>query len=74
MPEITCAERGSSMKGRIDKKYCSDQCRFLHNSRKRNSDKGELLLIKINSILRRNRSIMRQVSPEGKTTISRQLL
>ena len=69
-----CAECGSAMQGRTDKKYCSDQCRFLHNNRKRSSDKGELLLLKINASLRRNRSILRQASPEGKTTVSREYL
>lgn len=62
------------MSGRVDKRYCSDQCRFLQNNQKRREDKGELLMARINAALRKNRSILRQASPLGKTTIRRQVL
>lgn len=62
------------MAGRVDKRYCSDQCRFLQNNQKRREDKGELLMARINAALRKNRSILRQASPLGKTTIRRQVL
>lgn len=74
MEHKTCVQCGRQMEGRIDKRYCSDQCRFLLNNQKRREDKGELLMAKVNTILRKNRTILRQASPLGKTTIRRQVL
>ena len=62
------------MLGRMDKRYCSDQCRFLQNNQKKREDKGELLMARVNAALRKNRSILRQASPLGKTTVQRQVL
>jgi len=67
-----CIECGEKIKGRIDKKYCSDQCRFLTNNRnKQNSDQE---IITINNILRKNRRILRAINPEGKSTVSKDYL
>lgn len=74
MEHKTCIQCGRQMEGRIDKRFCSDQCRFLLNNQKRREDKGELLMAKINTILRKNRTLLRKASPLGKTTIRRQVL
>lgn len=58
--------------GRSDKKFCSDQCRNTFNNKvKRNHEK---LIIDINKILRKNRIILKQFNPEGKTTIRKEYL
>lgn len=71
-PLVKCLSCGENIIGRIDKKFCGDQCRnSFNNNRKRISEKS---IIKINSILRRNRKILKQLSPIGKTTVRREYL
>lgn len=71
---FACAVCGTVLAGRIDKKYCSDQCRAQLNNRKKKADAGELLILNLNRILRRNRSILKSLSPLGKTTTRREYL
>jgi hypothetical protein len=59
-------------KGRTDKQFCSNECRNqFHN--KELAEK-EIDVKRINSILRKNRSILRNLSPTGKTTVRREYL
>lgn len=60
--------------GRSDKRYCSDQCRHLANNTVRRQNQGDRRILQVNVALRRNRSILRQLRPQGKTTIPRQYL
>lgn len=62
-----CLECGSPIIGRSDKKFCSDQCRYLFNNR--GKVEKQKIIIDINSKLRRNRSILKKYSPLGKTTV-----
>lgn len=64
-----CLECGTELKGRIDKKYCSDQCRTAYNNRL-NSDETTYVR-NVNNILRRNRRILLELNPEGKSRVSR---
>jgi predicted nucleic acid-binding Zn ribbon protein len=64
----TCQVCGQAFAGRSDKKYCSDQCRAVLNNRKKNADPGERMILDLNRILRKNRSILKMMSPSGKTT------
>ena len=58
--------------GRIDQKFCNDQCRNTYNNR---LNKDESALIKnINNQLRKNRRILRELNPEGKTKVKKQKL
>lgn len=67
-----CKECNSEFMGRTDKQFCSDQCRYIFNNRKkRNSEK---LILDVNKALRRNRSILKKFSPIGKTTIRKEIL
>lgn len=60
--------------GRLGKKYCSDACRFSdHNRRKRECPETKLMDT-INSILKKNRRILKQLNPAGKTTLRRDYL
>ncbi len=67
-----CLECQGKVSGRIDKKFCSDQCRTSWNN-KRNSDQSNLMR-NINNILRRNRRILAALNTKGKTKISKQRL
>lgn len=68
MDEKICLECGDVIKGRSDKKFCSDLCRNAYNN-KLNSDSNNLVR-NVNNILRRNRRILEELIPEetAKTT------
>lgn len=72
--ERACSQCGVSIVGRFDKRFCSDQCRAAASNTRKLSDSGEQLIRSVNAILRQNRKILRHVSPEGKTTVRRQVL
>jgi len=72
--EKQCPQCGNTLTGRIDKRYCSDQCRAQSHNQHRRQNAGEQLILSINAIMRKNRTILRQFSPQGKTTTYRQLL
>ena len=67
-----CPVCGEIVTGRTDKKYCSDQCRAEFNNR--NNKDCTNAMRKINRILRRNRRILAELNPDGKTRISLQKL
>lgn len=70
--EKKCLECGDKISGRIDKKFCSDQCRIAYNN-KLNSDNTNLVR-NINNALRKNRRILMELNTTGKTKIMRQKL
>lgn len=73
MEKKSCAECGEIIKGRSDKKFCSDLCRNAFNN-KLNSDSNNFVR-NINNILRRNRRIIEEMlGKEEKLTTSRQKL
>ena len=62
----TCPVCGEIIRGRSDKKYCSDFCRnAFHN--KHNSEKNAYIN-KVNRILRKNHQILTRLNPKDKTT------
>ena len=67
-----CQECGDSIKGRPDKKFCSDQCRVTHNNRL-NSDENNYVR-NVNNLIRRNRRILTRLAKGGKTKVSRSVL
>jgi hypothetical protein len=75
MPEITgktCLECRSTFRGRIDKKFCSDQCRSTFNNRL-NAVQTEYVR-RINFILRKNRRILMELNPAGNNQVARENL
>ena len=52
-----CKECGKPLIGRIDKKFCNDQCRFQYNNKKKRVHESAIL--NINQQLRKNRTIHR---------------
>lgn len=57
-----CPECGEQIKGRADKKFCSDLCRNAYNN-KLNSDTNNYVR-NVNNILRKNRRILQELIPE----------
>jgi hypothetical protein len=70
--EKRCGECGTLIIGRIDKRFCSDHCRNTFNNRL-NSDVTSYIR-NTNHTLRKNRRILMELNPEGKTKISRHIL
>lgn len=68
-----CLECGDRIIGRVDKKFCTDQCRNTYNNRL-NSDNTNTVR-NINNILRRNRRILEELNKQsGKTMVTREVL
>ncbi|MDX1629941.1 MAG: hypothetical protein R3345_14635 [Fulvivirga sp.] len=65
MEEKACLECGIKIFGRADKKFCSDQCRNSYNN-KLNSDTNNYVR-NVNNILRKNRRILMELNPKGKS-------
>jgi hypothetical protein len=73
MGEIrSCKECEEVLRGRIDQKFCSDQCRTTYNNRI-NRDSCDLMR-KINYILRRNRRILKALFSNKSKLIRREEL
>jgi hypothetical protein len=68
MMERFCLDCGNSIKGRSDKKFCDDQCRNNYNNRLKIEDSSTVK--QINAILKKNRSILQTLNPEGKLKIT----
>lgn len=67
-----CLDCNGLLKGRSDKKFCDDQCRSNYNNRLKADDHS--FLKQVNGILKKNRAILMQKNPEGKTKIKREAL
>lgn len=67
MAERKCLECGDKLRGRVDQKFCCDQCRNTYNNRL-NSD-SNILVRRVNAILRKNRRILKELNPSGKVTV-----
>ncbi|MBK9256318.1 MAG: hypothetical protein IPM42_12595 [Saprospiraceae bacterium] len=69
MEKPKCPECGDEYTGRRDKKFCSDQCRTAFYNRQ-NSDQSKFMK-NINNILRKNRRILMELNPDGKTKVTK---
>jgi len=70
--EKRCAACGQVIVGRVDKRFCSDQCRTFANNRL-NRDATNYMR-NVNNALRKNRRILAQLNPEGKIRVAREKL
>lgn len=61
----TCLECGSVLKGRSDKKFCDAICRNAYNNR--TSKSANNLMRNINRRLAKNRKILEELNPHGKS-------
>lgn len=62
-----CLDCNEPIRGRSDKKFCTDQCRNNYNN-KLNSDNNNYVR-NVNNILRRNKRILEELNPEDKVKI-----
>ncbi|RME98680.1 MAG: hypothetical protein D6772_08735 [Bacteroidetes bacterium] len=67
-----CAFCKDPIRGRHDKRFCSDQCRSAFHNRE-NSDRTNFMR-NINNILRKNRRILATLNPGGKANVHRDKL
>jgi predicted nucleic acid-binding Zn ribbon protein len=67
-----CLECGTPIRGRADKKYCSDACRNAYHN-KHTSDANNLMR-NVNYTLRKNRHILADLNPQGKARVHRDQL
>lgn len=67
-----CLYCGETVKGRIDKKFCDDNCRNSHNNNI-NRDANNFMR-RINRILRKNRRLLKEMNPNGKSKTTREKL
>lgn len=72
MKTRTCPICNHPISGRADKKYCSDQCRALANNEKK--VKNQYTLLSTNRSLRKNRTILKTLCPQGKATVRKEVL
>ncbi len=72
MTKKKCLECEEPIQGRSDKKFCSDMCRNAYNN-KLNSDVTNHMRY-VNNILRKNRRILEELNPQGKTSVHRDKL
>jgi predicted nucleic acid-binding Zn ribbon protein len=70
--ETNCLECGETLRGRSDKKFCSDQCRTSYNNQLKQETNS--LVKKITYTLRKNRRILSDLNPNGKTKIHKKTL
>ncbi len=67
--EKSCPECGEKLRGRTDKKFCSDYCRNTHHN-KQNKETTNLIR-NTNNLLRRNHRILEELNPGDKTSVTR---
>ncbi|WP_316797905.1 hypothetical protein [Pedobacter frigidisoli] len=70
--ERSCLDCGGLVRGRSDKKFCDDACRNNYNNRLH--AEHDLMVKRINQILRRNRAILISMVPNGKSKIAKSKL
>lgn len=58
--------------GRSDKKYCDIHCRNSYNNQNKTTE--EHYIQAINTKIRKNRRILKTLSPEGKATVRKEIL
>lgn len=70
--EKRCLDCGDIIRGRIDKKFCSDQCRNNYNN-KLNRDSNNYVR-NVHGLLRRNRRILSDIYSDGKNKVHKDAL
>lgn len=62
-----CLDCGTPVVGRSDKKFCDDACRSNYNNKLKSNDLSYIR--KVNAILKKNRGVLQEHNPTGKTRI-----
>lgn len=72
MENRSCPECGKAVFGRIDKKFCSDACRNAYNNKANSASTNYMR--NVNNTLSKNRRILLELNPSGKTKTNRDKL
>lgn len=64
-----CLDCGTPLMGRVDKKFCNDQCR--NNYHNKENREESTLIRNVNTILRKNRNVLRDLNPVGKAKVKK---
>ena len=72
MDELLCKECSKPIIGRIDKQFCDAYWRNAFNNKVKRKDEAHIL--KVNSALRKNRRILKTLSPVGKSTVRQEVM
>lgn len=64
-----CKQCGRELLGRADQKYCSDYCRNAYHHK--NNKVVNNYMVRVNRILKRNRKILAELNPKGKSKVTR---
>jgi hypothetical protein len=67
-----CLKCGKDLHGRIDKKFCDAYCRNAYNNQHKAVE--EQYIQHVNSLIRKNRRILKTLCPEGKATVRKEVL
>jgi len=72
MEHRKCLECGDHLKGRIDKKFCSDYCRNSFNNKVNKDSKN--LIRNMNNRLRKNHKILSELNTHGTIRLKQETL
>ncbi len=72
MEQRECLQCGQKFVGRSDKRFCGDQCRAAYNNTNRAD--SEKVILQVNKVLRKNRTILRTLNPVGMTIVRKEFL
>ncbi len=70
--ERRCPECKDIIKGRVDKRFCSDICRNTYNNRQARHINN--MMRNVNRILSKNYRILAELNPNGKSKTTREVL
>lgn len=68
----TCKKCGKTLQGRLDKRFCDAYCRNSFNNQIKRKD--EQTIVEVNRTLRKNRTILKTLSPVGKSTVRKEVM
>lgn len=68
----SCEHCGKVLHGRLDKKFCDAYCRNAFNNKVKRIN--ERFIMGTNSGLRKNRTILKTLSPVGKSTVRKEVM
>ena len=68
----TCTYCGKEMIGRVDKRFCDDTCRTSYHNQQKQEEASQIR--PVNSILNKNRSILKTLNKTGKSKVNKEML
>ena len=68
----SCQNCGKPIVGRLDKRFCNASCRNTFNNKVKRTN--EQYILEVNRTIRKNRKILKTLSPVGKSTVRKEVL